>query len=213
MESITIVIADDHQFYREGVKQMLLAYPSIVVAGEASSGEAILERAETLQPDVILMDIKMPHFNGIEATRRIVARHPHIRVLVLTMFDDDSVFAAIRAGASGYLLKDATLDDLVRAITAVYHGEAIFSPSIARRLMTFFAQLPTSHDPALFPELTERERAILQLIAQGKNNQAIADALAISPKTVRNYTSNIFSKLHVNDRAQAMVKAREAGLV
>lgn len=211
MDTITILIADDHQFYREGVKHMVQAYPAIAVVGEASNGDEVIAQAAALEPDVILMDVKMPNFNGIEATRRILARHPHIAILMLTMFDDDSVFAAIRAGARGYLLKDATLDDLVRAITAVYHHEAIFSPTIAQRLIHFFAQAP-KRDTTLFPELTEREREMLHLIAQGKNNQEIATMLNISHKTVRNYVSNIFAKLHVNDRAQAIIKAREAGI-
>jgi DNA-binding NarL/FixJ family response regulator len=213
MISIRVLIADDHLFYREGVKMMLQARSQIVVVGEASTGDEAIAQVESAQPDVVLMDVKMPNVNGIDATRRIVARHPHIAVLVLTMFDDDSVFAAMRAGARGYLLKDASLDDLVRAITAVYHGEAIFSSAIARRLIHYFAHLPTTQHPALFPELTEREREILQLIAQGKSNADIADQLHLAHKTVRNYVSNVFSKLQVNDRAQAMIKAREAGLL
>lgn len=209
---IRLLIADDHAFYREGVKSMLQVRPGVVVAGEASTGEEAVAAAEALQPDVILMDLKMPGMNGVEATRRIVARHPHIAVLVLTMFDDESVFAAIRAGARGYLLKDATVDDLLRAVTAVQRGEAIFSPAVAQRLMHYFMQQPMRQRPDLFPELTERERGVLALIAKGRNNAEIAAELNLTHKTVRNYVSNIFDKLQVNDRAQAIVRARDVGL-
>lgn len=210
-EPIRILIADDHLFYREGIKALLQHHAQVAIIAEAGNGDDAVGLSETARPDVILMDLKMPGLNGIEATRRITARHPRIAVLVLTMFDDESVFAAMRAGARGYLLKDVSRDDLLRAIEAVARGEAIFSPSIAQRLIHYFAQRPAQL-PELFPELTERERQVLGLIAQGHSNQQIADALSLTHKTVRNYVSSIFDKLQVTDRAQAIVKAREAGL-
>ena len=210
MTPMRVLIADDHLFYREGLRVMLGAVPEIQLVGEATTGDEAIERALALQPDVVLMDLKMPGASGIEATRRIVRENPRIGVLVLTMFDDDSVFAAMRAGARGYLLKDARLEDVVRAIDAVGRGEAIFSPSIAQRLLSYFA---SSRSTTLtFPELTEREHEILALIAHGRTNEQIAAQLVVSIKTVRNHVSTIFSKLQVADRAQAVVRAREAGL-
>jgi DNA-binding NarL/FixJ family response regulator len=192
---------------------MLGAMAEIDVVGEADTGDAAIGKAAALQPDVVLMDIKMPGVNGIEATRRIVQASPHVGVLMVTMFDDDdSVFAAMRAGARGYLLKDATLADVLRAITAVSSGEAIFSPAIARRMMQYFAQARSIAVAAAFPELTDREYEILTLIAQRHSNPDIAARLVLSPKTVRNHVSNILSKLQVADRAEAIVRAREAGL-
>ena len=212
-ESIRLLIADDHPFYREGVRAMLLGMPDMEVVGETASGEETIVQAELLQPDVILMDLKMPGTNGIEATRRVLRTSPHIRVLMVTMFeDDDSVFAAMRAGACGYVLKDADRDELARAITAVSQGEAIFSPAIAQRLIRYFSALPQTASAIAFPDLTEREREILHLIAQGESNAAIAKHLTLSLKTVQNHVSNIFSKLQVADRAQAIIRAREAGL-
>ncbi len=159
------------------------------------------------------MDVHMPDVNGIEATRRILHEHPHIRVLVLTMFeDDDSVFAALRAGARGYLLKGADKAEIVRAISGVANGDAIFGPAIAQRLIAFFAAPQTPVQPPVLPELTDREREILLLITHGLSNQAISDQLVVSLKTVRNHVSNIFSKLQVADRAQAIIRARDAGL-
>jgi DNA-binding NarL/FixJ family response regulator len=210
MARMRVLIADDHLFYREGLRVMLGAVPEIQLVGEATTGDEAIERAIVLQPDVVLMDLKLPGASGIEATRRIVRENPRIGVLVLTMFDDDSVFAAIRAGARGYLLKDARLEDVVRAIDAVGRGEAIFSTSIAQRLLSYFA---SSRSTTLtFPELTEREHEILGLIAHGRTNEQIAEQLVVSIKTVRNHVSTIFSKLQVADRAQAVVRAREAGL-
>ena len=210
MTPMRVLIADDHLFYREGLRVMLGAVPEIQLVGEAATGDEAIERALALQPDVVLMDLKMPGASGIEATRRIVRESSRIGVLVLTMFDDDSVFAAMRAGARGYLLKDARLEDVVRAIDAVGRGEAIFSPSIAGRLLAYFA----NNRPVrtAFPELTEREHEILALIAHGRTNEQIAAQLVVSIKTVRNHVSTIFSKLQVADRAQAVVRAREAGL-
>src|SRR5919199_352168 len=210
MAPIRVLIADDHLFYREGLRVMLSAVPEIQLVGEAATGDEAIDRALALQPDVVLMDLKMPGASGIEATRRILRESPRIGVLVLTMFDDDSVFAAMRAGARGYLLKDARLDDVVRAIDAVGRGEAIFSASIAQRLLSYFASSRSS--TLAFPELTEREHEILALIAHGHTNEQIAGQLVVSIKTVRNHVSTIFSKLQVADRAQAVVRAREAGL-
>ena len=213
MEPIRLLLADDHAFYREGIRTMLLGLPDMEIVGEAMNGNETIAGAESLQPDVILMDIKMPGVNGIEATRTILHVSPHIKVLVITMFDDDdSVFAAMRAGARGYLLKDADRNELIRAVKAVSSGEAIFSPAIARRMMHYFSALPQTASAIAFPDLTEREREILHLIAQGYNNVAIAKHLTLSLKTVQNHVSNIFSKLQVADRAQAIVRARDAGL-
>ena len=215
--SINVLIADDHVFYREGVRSLLSNSPAITVIGEASNGEEVIAKAAELQPAVILMDLKMPGMNGIDATRRIHEVNPKIGVLVITMFDDDdSVFAAMRAGARGYLLKDADKDELVRAIIAVEKGEAIFSPTIAQRMIQYFTASParqsTSKKRDEFSELTEREHEILDLIAQGHNNTVIANKLSLSIKTVQNYVSSILTKLQVADRSQAIVRAREAGL-
>lgn len=212
---IKVLIADDHVFYREGVRAFLSNSPEINVVGEAGHGDETITAATKLQPDVILMDLKMPGMNGIEATRRIHETNPKIGVLVLTMFDDDdSVFAAMRAGARGYLLKDADKDEVVRAIVAVERGEAIFSPAIAQRMMQYFSAPSASskkNQPDEFAELTERELEILDLIAQGHNNLAISNKLSLSIKTVQNYVSSILTKLQVADRSQAIVRAREAG--
>lgn len=215
MGKITILIADDHQPFRSGLRSLLESSQDIHVVGEVGTGENAVIYAAKLQPDVILMDIQMSGLNGIEATRRILHTSPHIAILVLTMFeDDDFVFSALRAGARGYLLKGTMKADLLRAIQAVSSGEAIFGAAIARRLMTYFAeaQHPTQHLQFVFPELTEREREILNLIAGHQSNSEIANDLKISLKTVRNHVSNIFSKLQVVDRTQAILKAREAGL-
>ena len=214
---IRVLIADDHVFYREGVRSLLSSSPEISVVGEASSGEEAILRADELKPDVILMDLKMPGMNGIDATRRIHGKAPEIGVLVITMFDDDdSVFAAMRAGSHGYLLKDADRDELVRAIVAVNRGEAIFSPAIAQRMIQYFATTPGHMPPSKteqgeFAELTDREHELLDLIAQGHNNSTIANKLSLSIKTVQNYVSSILTKLQVADRAQAIVRARDAG--
>ena len=213
MDPIRVLIVDDHPFYREGVRTMLSAESDIEIAGEVASGDEAIAQAANLQPDVILMDLKMPGINGIEATRRILHTSPHIGVLVLTMFEaDESVFAAMRAGARGYLLKDVGQEELVRAVKAVNRGEAIFSPAIAERLIHYFAALRPATADLVFPELTDREREILHLIAQGHSNSEIAERLLLRTKTVQNHVSNIFSKLQVADRAQAIVRARDAGL-
>jgi len=213
MEPIRILIADDHTLFREGLRALLNSVPDTEVVGEAATGDEAIAQAAALQPDVILMDIKMPGVNGIEATRRILHTSPHIGVIVVTMFeDDDSVFAAMRAGARGYVLKGADQVEMLRAIRAVARGEALFGPAIAKRLMNFFAAPRPAAPPQIFPELTNREREVLDLIAHGYNNTEIAARLVLSPKTVRNHVSNVFSKLQVADRAQAIIRAREAGL-
>ena len=212
MDSIRILIADDHPLFRDGMRGLLESVPDTEVVGEASSGDEVIALAAELQPDVILMDIKMPVVNGIEATRRILETSPHIGVLVVTMFeDDDSVFAAMRAGARGYLLKGANQAETLRAIRAVGNGEAIFGPAVAQRLLRFFSAPGPAARPPAFPDLTEREREVLALIARGLTNAEIAEHLVISLKTVRNHVSNILSKLQVADRAQAVLRAREAG--
>ncbi len=213
MEKIQILIVDDNAPLREGLRTLFQAVDDLEVMGEAATGAEAIRQAAILQPDVILMDIKMPDLNGIEATRQIVNTSPHISILILTMFeDDDSVFAALRAGARGYLLKGALKAELLRAIRGVSNGEAIFGPSIAKRMMQYFAVSQPAAPTQLFPELTEREIEILRMIAQHLTNPEIADRLALSQKTVRNHVSNIFAKLQVVDRAQAIIRAREAGL-
>lgn len=216
MDKITILIADDHPPFRSGLRALLESSQEVNIVGEAGTGEEAVMQAAKLQPDVILMDIQMSGLNGIEATRRILYTSPHIAILMLTMFeDDDFVFAALRAGARGYLLKGTMKVDLLRAIYSVASGEAIFGASIARRLVNYFAEVP-QHPAALpnfaFPDLTARELEILNLIASHQSNSDIASELGISLKTVRNHVSNIFSKLQVVDRVQAILRAREAGL-
>jgi DNA-binding NarL/FixJ family response regulator len=213
MEALRVLIADDHPLFRHGIREILNLVPDIQVIGEASTGEESVTQAEALHPDVILMDVNMPGVNGIEATRRILRDSPHIRILMVTMFEDDgTVFAAMRAGARGYILKDADKENILRAIQAVGNGEAIFSPTIATRLIDFFSTQASTLPKEIFPSLTEREREILQLIARGQSNADIVHELSLSPKTVYNYVSNILSKLQVADRAQAIIRAREAGL-
>jgi DNA-binding NarL/FixJ family response regulator len=216
MDSIRILIADDHPLFRDGLRALLESVPDLQVMGEATTGNEVVAQAASLQPDVILMDVQMPGMNGIEATRRILHTSPHIRILILTMFEDDeSVFAAVRAGARGYLLKGAVQEETLRAIRAVNNGEAIFGPVVAERLMHYFGSTRSTakSGPAqFFPELTEREYEILTLIAQRKSNANIAAHLVLSPKTVRNHVSNILSKLQVADRTEAMHAAWTAGL-
>ena len=213
VEILRILVAEDHPLFRKGIISLLESVPEFEVVGEAATGEEAVVHAAQLQPDVVLMDLQMPNVNGIEATRRIVQESPSVRVLVVTLFeDDDSVFMALKAGARGYVLKDADEEEMVRAIWAVGRGEAIFSTAVAERVLAYFATPPSAVPPQVFPTLTEREREILNLIAQGHPNPAIAKQLHLSPKTVGNYVSNIFTKLQVADRAQAIIRAREAGL-
>jgi DNA-binding NarL/FixJ family response regulator len=211
-EPLRILLVDDHPLVRNGLRALLSSMTEMTVVGEAATGEEAITQAAELQPDIILMDLHMPGLNGIEATRRILQASPRIGILVLTMLEDDaSVFAAMRAGARGYLLKGADQAEVLRAIDVIAHGEAIFSPSIARRLMQYFANMQPILPQAAFPDLTEREREILGLIALGKSNAEIAEDLVLSPKTVSNHVSNIFSKLQVVDRAQAVLRAKQAG--
>jgi DNA-binding NarL/FixJ family response regulator len=213
MEPVRVLIADDHPHFRDGLRALLLSASDLEVVGEAGDGEEAISLAAELQPDVILMDLNMPGVGGIEATRRILRTSPHIAILVISMFeDDDSIFAALQAGARGYLLKGALKAEILRSIRAVSSGETIFGPSIAKRLIQYFAAPRPSAPPDAFPELTDREREILTLIARHETNPEIAKRLYLSPKTVRNHVSNIFTKLQVADRAQAIVRAREAGL-
>jgi len=210
-EPIRVLLADDHPMFREGLAVALSALPGVEVVADVASGEEAIAEAARLQPDVVVMDVNMPGVNGIEATRRIVGESPHIGVLVLTMFDEDeSVFQAMRAGARGYLLKGADREDILRAVHAVGRGDAIFGPSLARRLIGYFASGRAGAVP--FGDLTDREREVLELVARGRSNAEIGRQLAISAKTVRNHVSNVFAKLQVSDRAQAIVRAREAGL-
>jgi DNA-binding NarL/FixJ family response regulator len=213
-ERIRVLVADDHEAFRAGLRALLATADDIEVVGEAANGDAAVDLARQAQPDVVLMDLNMPGTDGIEATRRIVDTSPHVAVLVLTMYEDeDSVFDAVRAGARGYVLKGAQRAELLRAIRAVASGEAIFGPTIARRLVAYFGRSrPPEASNTAFPELTEREREILDLVARGRSNAEITAQLVVSPKTVRNHVSNIFAKLQVRDRAEAIVRAREAGL-
>jgi DNA-binding NarL/FixJ family response regulator len=212
-EVLRVLVADDHPIFRNGMGALLASVPDVEVCGEAATGEEAVARAAELQPDIVLMDLQMPGMGGIEATRQILFASPHIRVLVVTMFEDDySVFTAMRAGARGYIVKGASADEMLRAIRAVASGEAIFSPAIAARLIDFFSAPKPAVPAQTFPELSNREREILDLIAQGASNAEIASKLVLSPKTVRNHVSNIFSKLQVADRAHAIIRGREAGL-
>ena len=211
--TIRILMADDHAIFREGLRYVLGSEPDMEVVGEAATGKEVVERAAELLPDVILMDIQMPGINGIEATRRILGSDPKVGIVVLTMFeDDDSVFSAMRAGAKGYVLKGADPSEILKVVRAVAEGDAYFGAEIARRLTDFFSAPRTASPAEPFPELTAREREVLDLIAQSHNNAKIARLLYVSPKTVRNHISNIFTKLQIADRTQAILRAREAGL-
>jgi DNA-binding NarL/FixJ family response regulator len=212
-EPLRILIADDHPLFRKGLQTLLGTVPDVELVGEATTGADAVAQALALQPDVVLMDLQMPGGSGVAATREIVGASPTTRILVVTLFeDDDSVFLALRAGARGYVLKDTDEEELVRAIRAVANGEAIFSPAIATRVLAYFAAPRRDAPPQVFPTLTEREREILHLIARGRANPVIARELGLSPKTVANHVSNIFGKLQVADRAEAIIRAREAGM-
>jgi DNA-binding NarL/FixJ family response regulator len=212
MKPIQLLIADDHELFRDGLKTLILSASDVELVAEAASGTEAIQLAADHRPDVVLLDIQMPEMNGIEAARQIVAAIPEAKVLMLTMFDDDhSVFAAMRAGARGYVLKGVKREEMLRAIRAVAGGEAIFSPAIATRMVDFFGQIRPSPPATLFPELTEREREVLALLARDYKNADIARELVISPKTVRNHVSHILSKLQAADRVEAARQAREAG--
>ena len=212
-EPVRILVVDDHDEFRKGLEALLGAADGVEVVGSAADGARAVDLALGLQPDIVLMDLQMPRLNGVEATGRIVASSPHISVIVLSMMDDEeSVFAAVRAGARGYLLKGARRQEIVRAIEAVAAGEVIFGPGIADRMMTYFRGLRARPAAEVFPDLTDRERVVLGRIADGLDNGEIARELGLSVKTVRNHASNIFAKLQVAHRAQAIVRAREAGL-
>ena len=210
LDPLRVVIADDHPMFRRGLKSLLDSQKDMVVVGEATSAAEAVEAGTTL-PDVILMDLHMPG-GGLEATREVIRRYEGVRVLVVTMFrDDESVFTALRAGARGYVLKDADGEELLRAVRAVGQGEAIFSPEIATRVLAYFAR-PRTALPNAFPALTERELEVLELIAVGRGNAEIARLLGLQLKTVSNYASTVFSKLQVADRSEAALRAKEAGM-
>ena len=210
---IRVLLADDHRLFRDGLRALLDSVPDFKVAGEAGSGEEVVAQAAALRPDVILMDLQLPGLNGIEATRRILRAQSDVGVLVLTMFEDtDTVLAAMRAGARGYILKDADEEALLRSIRAVASGEAVLGPAVAERLMHYLAGATPSAVRAAFPELTDREREVLALLAQGLTNRELADRMGISLKTARNHVSNILAKLQVADRTEAIARARAAGL-
>jgi DNA-binding NarL/FixJ family response regulator len=213
MDPIHILIADDQAITRSGLRTLLESVPDLEIVGEATNGAEVIELAASLQPDVILMDLRMPEINGIEATRRIHRTSPHIGILVVTIFaDDTSVFPAIRAGARGYLLKDADQTELIQAINTVARGGVIFSPGIAHKMLQYLSAPPPNVPKQAFDELTNRERDVLDLIARGYTNAEIAERLGLSPKTVSNNISNVLMKLQAVDRAKLMLMALEAGL-
>ncbi|MFI7599474.1 response regulator [Actinoplanes sp. NPDC049681] len=211
-EPVRVLVADDHPIFRDGLAMLLASVDGLEVVGTAANGRDAVADAVRLQPDVVVMDVQMPELNGVEATRELATRAPGVGILVLTMSEDDgTVFAAVRAGARGYLVKGAEQEEIVRAITTVASGGAVFGATLAARIAQFFAAGPPTRTTA-FPQLTAREREILELLAAGRSNGQIAAALYLSPKTVRNNVSNVFAKLQVADRAEAIVRAREAGL-
>lgn len=209
---LRVVIADDRPVFRDGLRLVVESTPGLCLVGEAAGGEEAVAAVEEFRPDVVLMDLQMPGLNGIDATRQIVAAHPQTAVLVLTLVDEDvSVMAAMKAGARGYLLKDASRADIVSAVEAICRNQMVLGSTVGQRVVEQLAARRRGPDAA-FPHLTDREREVLDLMARGQSNQAIASRLFLSGKTVRNHVSNIFNKLSVADRAQAIVRAREAGL-
>jgi DNA-binding NarL/FixJ family response regulator len=210
---IRVLLADDHHLFREGLRALLVSASDLEVVGEAGDGNEVVAKAAEVRPDVILMDLQLPGLNGVEATRRILASQPKVSVLVLTMFEDtDTVLAAMRAGARGYLLKDTHEEALLRSVRAVANGEALFGPAVAERLIQYLAVATPPAEPRAFPELTSRELEVLSLLAQGLTNQAVADHMGVSLKTARNHVSNILARLQVADRTEAVARARAAGL-
>jgi len=210
--TVRVAVADDHPVVRDGLRALLTTLSTMELVAEAATGRQAVRAAVVDKPDVLVMDLRMPDLDGATATAEIARVAPDVAVLVLTMFDDDeSVFAAMRAGARGYLVKGASQDEIVRAINAVAAGEAIFGPGVARRVLRYFAAPPKLAEPA-FPELTAREREVLDLVAAGLSNAAIAARLRLAVKTVGNHTSAIFAKLQVAGRAEAIIRARDAGL-
>jgi DNA-binding NarL/FixJ family response regulator len=215
LEPVRVLLADDHTLFRKGIRILLEQMPGVDVVGEAASGQKAVDEARKLVPDVILMDIKMPEFSGIEATRRILQENPHIGIILVTMFDDpETVFAGMRAGARGYVLKEAEPEELLRAIEAANRGEVLLCPIIAQKVLDYFGRGPARKQPGLpYELLTQRELEVLQLAAKGLSNKEIAQRLVISEKTVKNHTANIFSKLQVNDRTQAILYGLRKGLI
>ncbi len=213
---IRLIIADDHPVYRDGLARLLTEIGGFDVVGLAADGQEAIDLAAALAPDIVVMDVRMPNVDGIEATRRITAASPTTGVVVLSMFEEDElVFAAVRAGARGYLLKDADDDQIAAVLRGIARGEAIFGPTTARRLLDMLGRVPDSTAPVtphVFPQLSRRERDVLELLARGRRNATIATELYLSERTVRNYVSNIFTKLQVDDRAQAIVAARDVGI-
>ena len=215
MEPIRVLLADDHTLFRKGVRTLLEQMQNIEVVGEAATGREVVSQAQELVPDVILMDIRMPEINGIDATRQILQENPHIGVILVTMFDDpESVFSGMRAGARGYVLKEAEPEELSRAVEAAFRGEVILCPIIAKKLLEHFRRDPERQQHGLpYEELTRRELQVLQLAAEGLSNKEIAGKLVTSEKTAKKHFANIFSKLQVNDRTQAIIVALRKGLV
>ncbi len=208
--TLRVLVVDDHPLYREGLVTAMSAMPGVDVVGQAGDGQEAVDLVDELEPDVIVMDLYMPVLNGIDATRQIIAKRPRTAVLVLTMAEgDDSVFAAMRAGARGYLLKGADRKEIARGLETLAAGEVIFSSTIASRVLAWFTH---GANLAPFPELTDRESEVLDLLARGLTNSAIAARLVVSEKTIRNHVSNVFCKLHVTGRAEAVARARDAGL-
>lgn len=210
---IRVLLCDDHRFFRDGVRTLLMTIPDIEIVGEANNGEECVQRAAERKPNVILMDVQMPGLNGVEATRRILRDNPDVGVVMLTMFEDtDLMLSAMRAGARGYILKDADEEELIRSVRAVARGEALFGPAVARRLLNYITDVIPASKANPFPELTDRERDVLAGLARGLTNQDVADQMELSLKTVRNHVSSILTKLRVVDRAEAISRARDAGL-
>jgi NarL family two-component system response regulator LiaR len=213
-EKIKVLIVDDHQVVRQGLRTVLELQEDVLVVGEAGDGETAVDMVRRLNPNVVLMDLVMPRLDGISATRQVKSLGTGVKVIALTSFtEDDKVFPAIQAGASSYLLKDVSPDDLVEAIRAVHRGEARLHPDIARKLMEQVAQQASPLRQSQFEDLTEREREVINLVAKGRSNQEIANELVISEKTVKTHVSNILGKLQLEDRTQLAIYAIKKGLV